>query len=142
MKQRLSGGIATAMNVSRGGAASSLRPGEGVTDTGELTRLIALLHQTETNATQRQRDILVGEFMVSGARVPLSFVAALQSLTRSEAAVLRLLGWGRSNPDIASLLDVNDNTVRTHMGNAVAKLNVDGARELISLAGLLFHPLD
>lgn len=142
MKQRLSGGIASAMSVARGGAAPSPRPGEGVGDTGELTRLIALLQQTETTATQRQPDILVGEFMVSGTRVPLSFVAALQSLTRSEAAVLRLLGWGRSNPDIASLLDVNDNTVRTHMGNAVAKLNVDGARELISLAGLLFHPLD
>jgi DNA-binding NarL/FixJ family response regulator len=63
-------------------------------------------------------------------------------LSRSEAAVMRFLGWGRSNADIATLLGISEATARTHMNNCVNKLNVDGIRELIGLAGLLFHPLD
>ncbi len=59
-----------------------------------------------------------------------------------EAAVLRFLGWGRANADIATLLDISDATVRSHMNNAIIKLGVDGARELAGLSGLLFHPLD
>jgi hypothetical protein len=32
--------------------------------------------------------------------------------------------------------------VRTHMNNAIRKLELDGVRELNSLAGLLFLPID
>ncbi|MGK6325153.1 helix-turn-helix domain-containing protein [Sphingomonas sp. DT-51] len=117
------------------------RAGEGVTDTGELTRLIALLRQAETSRPARP-DVQIGEFTVEGVRVPLAFVSGLQSLTRTEAATLRLLGWGRSNADIALLLGINESTVRSHCNNAVAKLQVDGMRKLGCLAGLLFHPLD
>jgi DNA-binding NarL/FixJ family response regulator len=88
------------------------------------------------------RDVAVGEFVVAGTRVPLTLIAPLQTLTRTEAAVLRFLGWGRSNADIANLLNMNENTVRSHITNAIQKLDVDGARELNSVAGLLFHPLD
>jgi DNA-binding NarL/FixJ family response regulator len=54
---------------------------------------------------------------------------------------MRFLGWGRSNSDIASLLNIHENTVRTHLNNAIGKLEVDGSRGLACLAGLLFHPL-
>jgi DNA-binding CsgD family transcriptional regulator len=40
------------------------------------------------------------------------------------------------------MFGVSEATARTHMNNCVQKLNVDGIRELIGLAGLLFHPLD
>jgi DNA-binding NarL/FixJ family response regulator len=137
------GGIASEMNAARAGVANPApRAGEGVDDAAELGRLIALIRQSEAAAPNQRRDLIIGEFSVSGLRVPDSFVAVLQNLTRNEAAVLRFLGWGRSNADIATLLNVTEATVRTHMGNAVTKLNVDGARELICLAGLLFHPLD
>lgn len=137
------GGIASEMNAARAGAAAPApRPGEGLSDAAELGRLIALIRQSEAAAPQTRRDLIIGEFSVSGLRIPETFVPALQALTRNEAAVLRFLGWGRSNADIATLLNVTEATVRTHMGNAVTKLNVDGARELIAMAGLLFHPLD
>ncbi|MEQ1540282.1 MAG: helix-turn-helix transcriptional regulator, partial [Sphingorhabdus sp.] len=62
--------------------------------------------------------------------------------TRAESAVLRMLGWGRSNADIAMLLDSAETTVRSHMNNVIRKLELDGMRELMCIAGLLFHPLD
>lgn len=133
-------GIASQMSAERSRAAP--RKGEGVTDPEELKKLIMLLQQAEAVTQTAIEDIQIGEFLVEGARVPVTFVEGLQALTRTEAAVLRFLGWGRSNADISVLLNVNDNTVRTHMNNAVRKLGVDGMRELNSIAGLLFHPVE
>jgi DNA-binding NarL/FixJ family response regulator len=116
--------------------------GEGVSDTAELLRLVQMLRQTEANTQATETMIVIGEFSVPASRIPETFVAQLQSLTRAEAGVIRLLGWGRANSDIAMLLDSNENTVRTHMNNVVKKLELDGMRELITLAGLMFHPLD
>jgi DNA-binding NarL/FixJ family response regulator len=116
--------------------------GDGVRDTDELLRLVALLKQAEANSGAAERMIVIGEFSVTAARVPVTYIAGLQLLTRAEASVLRMLGWGRANSDIAMLLDSNENTVRTHMNNVIRKLELDGMRELITLAGLLFHPLD
>lgn len=124
-----------------GGPAPAPRPGEGVSDPAELARLIDLLRRAEDNG-RRRADLRIGEFLVDGTRVPLSFIAGLQALTRTEAAALRLLGWGRSNADIALLLGMNESTVRSHLNSAVTRLGVDGMRQLGGIAGLLFHPLD
>ncbi|WP_379553627.1 helix-turn-helix domain-containing protein [Qipengyuania sp. DGS5-3] len=107
--------------------------------------LLALLEQMRSAAKRdpaRQREVSVGEFLVDGARVPLSLVDGLQHLTRTEAAALRFAGWGRSNADIATLLAISEGTARTHLNSAVRKLELDGMRGLVALAGLLFHPLD
>lgn len=137
------GGIASALNDQRSRSAqSTATSGDGVSDPAELARLISLIRAAESADAKQLRDVAIGEFVVSGSRVPLTLIEPLQSLTRTEAAVLRFLGWGRSNADIASLLNMTENTVRTHINNAVQKLDVDGARELNSVAGLLFHPLD
>jgi DNA-binding NarL/FixJ family response regulator len=116
--------------------------GEGVSNTAELARLISMLKQAETESGVADKKVVIGEFSVLVSRVPETFLAQLQTLTRMEAAVIRLLGWGRSNTDIAMLMDSNENTVRTHMNNSIRKLELDGMRELMTLAGLLFHPLD
>ncbi len=121
--------------------APAPRPGEGVSDPTELVRLIELLRRTE-QADQKRPDVRVGEFLVDAARVPLSLVAGLRTLTRTEAASMRLLGWGRSNADIGMLLGINETTVRSHLNSAVVRLELDGMRQLGGVAGLLFHPLD
>jgi DNA-binding NarL/FixJ family response regulator len=138
------GGIASAMNDARSSAMPqpAARPGEGVSDAAELARLIALVRANEVQTGKGVADMAIGEFTVPGSRIPITFAAGLQQLSRSEAAVMRFLGWGRSNADIASLLGISEATARTHMNNCVQKLDVDGIRELIGLAGLLFHPLD
>jgi DNA-binding NarL/FixJ family response regulator len=116
--------------------------GDGVTDTAELMRLVQMLRSAEAATPATETLIVIGEFSVPATRIPDTYIAQLQTITRAEAAVLRLLGWGRANTDIAMLLDSTEATVRTHMNNVVKRLNVDGMRELITLAGLLFHPLD
>ncbi len=117
-------------------------PGEGVTDSDELARLVALVRASEAREGRSRPDVVIGEFSVSAARVPALHIDGLRHLTRNEAAVLRFLGWGRANGDIATLLGMTENTVRTHMNNAIRKLELDGVRELNSLAGLLFLPVE
>jgi DNA-binding NarL/FixJ family response regulator len=115
--------------------------GEAKVD-AELLTLLEQMRNAAARDPARARQVTVGEFLVDGARVPLSLVQALQQLTRTEAAALRFAGWGRSNADIATLLAVSEGTARTHLNSAVNKLELDGMRGLVALAGLLFHPLD
>ena len=46
-------------------------------------------------------------------------------LTPRETEVLRLVALGRSNRDIASALDVGEETVKTHIAHVLAKLQVE-----------------
>ena len=46
-------------------------------------------------------------------------------LTPREREVLRQLALGRSNKDIAAALSIADQTVKTHVGNVLAKLQVE-----------------
>lgn len=111
-------------------------------DVDALLALIETMRRSAAADPARQREIAVGEFLVDGARVPMQFAAQLPLLTRTEAAALRFAGWGRSNEDIAVLLAVSEGTVRSHLNSAIRKLELDGMRALIGLAGVLFFPLD
>ena len=53
------------------------------------------------------------------------------ALTSTELTVARLVGGGRSNPDIAAELFLSRRTVETHVSHIVAKL---GARSRIEIA--------
>ncbi|MFL5890291.1 MAG: response regulator transcription factor, partial [Solirubrobacteraceae bacterium] len=55
-------------------------------------------------------------------------------LTPREADVLELLQQGRSNSEIAGILHVGKETVRTHARSIYRKLGVQNRRELASLA--------
>ncbi len=46
------------------------------------------------------------------------------SLTERERDVLRLLGAGRSNREIAAALSIGEQTVKTHVAHILAKLGV------------------
>lgn len=129
------------LGLNRPGAGQRRDEG-GSPDTEALRRLIEEMRRADALDPDRRPDVRIGEFTVEGARVPLSLVAPLQTLTRMEAAVMRFLGWGRANGDIGLLLHVNESTVRTHLNNAVQKLELDGVRQLNCVAGLLFHPID
>ena len=86
--------------------------------------------------------VTLGEHIVEAARVPARHRETLLKLTPMELTVIRFLGWGRSNGDIATLLLISENTVRVHLSNVCRKLELDGMRELAALAGLLFYPSD
>jgi len=55
-------------------------------------------------------------------------------LTPREREVLQLLAEGKSNKDVASILNLSLHTVETHRGNILQKLNLHGTPELILYA--------
>lgn len=103
-----------------------------------IRELMRLLRKAEDASTQEQ---VVGEFRIPRSRIPERHMETIGTLTKTEVAVMRFLGWGRANRDIGILLAISENTVRVHLTNICRKLELDGVRELNALAGLLFHPL-
>jgi DNA-binding NarL/FixJ family response regulator len=55
-------------------------------------------------------------------------------LTDREREVLQLLAEGRSNKEVASLLDVGVSTVETHRANLMQKLNLHNTAEIVLYA--------
>jgi DNA-binding NarL/FixJ family response regulator len=55
-------------------------------------------------------------------------------LTTREREILQLLGEGRSNKEVANILQLSLHTVETHRGNILQKLNLHTGAELILYA--------
>ncbi|HLH02263.1 MAG TPA: response regulator transcription factor [Bryobacteraceae bacterium] len=58
----------------------------------------------------------------------------LQRLTAREKQVLQLIAQGKSNKDIAKLLDLSVNTVSVHRANLMEKMNIHRTAELVLFA--------
>ena len=54
-----------------------------------------------------------------------------ESLTSRETDVLRQLALGRSNKEIAAALAVSEETVKTHVGHVLSKLQVENRAQAI-----------
>jgi DNA-binding NarL/FixJ family response regulator len=80
------------------------------------------------------RTVVQGRVFLSPSAVAgLSAAHMRYTLTTRERAILRLAAQGLSNPDIAKTLGIADSTVRNHLSNLYAKLNVEN-REAAVLA--------
>jgi DNA-binding NarL/FixJ family response regulator len=55
-------------------------------------------------------------------------------LTDREKEVLQLLAEGRSNKEVAVLLDVGVSTIETHRANLMQKLNLHGTADIVLYA--------
>ncbi|HEX4168685.1 MAG TPA: response regulator transcription factor [Bryobacteraceae bacterium] len=58
----------------------------------------------------------------------------LKRLTAREKQVLQLIAQGKSNKDIAKLLDLSVNTVSVHRANLMEKMNIHRTAELVLFA--------
>jgi NarL family two-component system response regulator LiaR len=62
-----------------------------------------------------------------GGRVP----ALTEDLTPREIEVVRLLAAGQSNKEIADALAIGEETVKTHVGRVLSKLNADNRAQAV-----------
>ncbi len=67
----------------------------------------------------------------SVARAMLPVTPSPDDLTPREIEVLRHLALGRSNKEIADALFISDETVKTHVGNVLSKLQVENRAQAI-----------
>jgi LuxR family maltose regulon positive regulatory protein len=92
---------------------------------GSRPEFIAFLKRLLTEADK---------FEAMGAGASIETVAPTGSLTRKELEVLQLLAEGYSNQRLSDELGVSETTVRTHLRNINAKLDVASRMEAVARA--------
>lgn len=97
----------------------------------ELTEAIRRVHGGEALFAAPILHRLIGAYMRT-APTPLS--PALNHITARERQVLRLVARGLSNAEIADVLFVSGNTVKTHVGNLLSKLHARDRAHLVIAA--------
>jgi len=74
-------------------------------------------------------------YMGSGLKYPSAEIDdELERLTAREKQVLQLIAQGKSNKEIAALLDLSVNTVSVHRANLMEKMNIHRTAELVLFA--------
>lgn len=99
----------------------------------ELINAVRVLHGGEALLAPAITRRLISEFAARPEptwQVP----AGLDQLTPREAEVLRLIGRGLTNAEIASELFVSEATVKTHVGNLMAKLHLSSRAQAVVVA--------
>jgi len=80
----------------------------------------------------------VSELLLSGylrrTEAPGEIQASGDALTTREMEILRLLGDGRSNKEIATALEISARTVETHRRNLMAKLRLHSIADVVRYA--------
>ncbi|MDK7472557.1 response regulator transcription factor [Bacillus paranthracis] len=84
----------------------------------QLVASIIAVHEGNTNFHPKVTPALLGRSVVKKEN-PFSM------LTKREQEVLRAIAKGRSNKEIAAVLHITEQTVKTHVSNVLAKLEVD-----------------
>jgi DNA-binding NarL/FixJ family response regulator len=126
--------------------AAAQLPAEAAQTRLELARLLAdpapevaiaeartALADFERLSAARQADEAGALLRTLGAPVRTG-PRGVGALTKRETEVLRLLGAGLSNPEIAERLFITRKTVETHVGNLLAKLGLRNRAEAAALA--------
>lgn len=108
-------------------------------------------HQPAAELRAAVRQVAAGEMAMPaallvgllGQRRPTRATAPQSPLTPREREVLGLAAEGRSSADIADVLSLSVLTVRTHLRNAIGKLNAHSRLEAVATAlrsGILAPP--
>ena len=101
-------------------------------DEGELVRKLLYLVKSNQDATGYASELLEAFGPVSGpAPVPAQLL--IEPLSAREIEVLKLIEAGLSNQEIASKLFISITTVKRHISNIYAKLDVKTRTQAVSL---------
>jgi two-component system response regulator NreC len=94
-----------------------------------LTKSIRVLGNSQVAITRKMTKALVDEVQRS-AKVSKTDQIDYRVLTFREAEVMKYLGDGSSNKEIAEQLSISSNTVRVHVNKILKKLNLRNRREV------------
>jgi LuxR family maltose regulon positive regulatory protein len=100
-------------------------------DEGELVQKMLHLVKSNQDATGYARELLEAFSPVS-ATVPIQVQLLIEPLSGREIEVLKLIEAGLSNQEIASRLFISITTVKKHISNIYAKLDVKTRTQAIS----------
>ncbi|MFG2112424.1 response regulator [Streptomyces sp. NPDC048718] len=121
----------------RAGASGFL--GKGA-EPDELLDAIRIAHAGEALLSPAATKGLITRFLAQGGGAELEdgrapgYAERLAALTAREREVLILVAGGRSNDEIAGLLDVSPLTVKTHVNRTMAKLGARDRAQLVVTA--------
>jgi len=109
--------------------------------TAEIDTFINEVSTTRTNIAAASR-IISRRLPAAGGSPPVTpselvspkATERLPALSTREREILGLLANGFSNPEIASRLFISPETVRTHVRNAMTKLEADTRTQAVALA--------
>jgi len=93
------------------------------TASSSLLKAIRAVRRGEIWASPQMTGQLVTALLQKEQRVE-------SPLTPREQEVLRLVGEGKRNPEIAHALDISENTVKTHISSLMRKLEIDDRLQL------------
>lgn len=94
------------------------------TDPEQLINAIYQVDQGESSLSPIIARRVMQEIFESGDKKPLP-----DPLTKREIEVLQILAQGRSNQEIARVLSISESTVRKHVSNILAKLQLASRTE-------------
>ncbi|MFD1369693.1 response regulator transcription factor [Actinoplanes sichuanensis] len=99
----------------------------------ELVRAVRVVAAGEALLSPAVTRRVIGELRRHGRPDPAA-AARLAALTARETDVLRLVAAGRSNAEIAAARRLSEHTVKTHMGNLLAKLHLRDRAQAVVFA--------
>jgi DNA-binding NarL/FixJ family response regulator len=114
----------------RAGASGFLLKDAPAADLVQAVRIVAAGEALLAPSVTRR---LIAEFAARPSR-DRPRPTTLNALTPRETEVLRLIARGRSNAEIAAELVVAEQTVKTHIGRILAKLNLRDRAQAVVLA--------
>jgi DNA-binding NarL/FixJ family response regulator len=81
------------------------------------------------------RDVLAGKtYLAPAAAAKLAEGVTRVQLTPREMATLKLVADGKANKEIASVLDISERTVKTHLAHLFEKLGATSRTEAVKVA--------